>query len=72
MGRVAIILIISFLIPFVLYRAFVSIFRLDKNGFNWLTAPLGVLAFFGAIFSIGVIIFLTLLSEGQISIDWLE
>ncbi len=71
MGRVAILMIIAFLIPFVLYRAFLSLFRMDKDGVNWLAAPLGVLAFFGAVFSIGMIVFLTLLSEGAIKIEWL-
>ncbi len=71
MGRVAILMIIAFVVPFVLYRAFLSLFRLDKDGVNWLAAPLGILAFFGAIMSIGTVVFLMLWSEGVIKIEWL-
>lgn len=71
MARVLIIIIVVFLIPFLLYRAGLSILGKDKNGVNWLAAPLGALAFFGAVLSVATVVILTLWSQGDLDLTWL-
>ena len=71
MIRVLIILIVVFLLPFLLYRFLLALFGQDKEGVNWMRAPLGALAFFGAVMSIGTVITLTLWSQGKINLSWL-
>ncbi len=71
MARVFIIIVVVFLLPFLLYRASLSVLGKDKNGVNWFSAPLGTLAFLGAILSVATVVILTLWSQGDLDLSWL-